>query len=213
MKATHTIDLGADILGRDGEKLGVVDSLVVDPTTGEMHSIVVRKGLLFPTDRILPVNVIERIDDDGVRVRISSEDVADLPEYLDKDYVWPPAGFYGQVGYMWPAASVYTTRSNELLIDEQVHQREPDAIILSEGTLVVDRNGDDLGHITEIASDDRGRVVGFKVEQGIFRHHERYIPAHFAAQAEDRIVRLKIDKESLEGITDPGDLEAGDGRL
>lgn len=212
MNVTRNIDLGADIIASDGEKLGVTDSLVIDPTNGEVHSIVVRKGLLFPTDRILSAHLIERVDDQGVRVSISSEDAAELPEYLDTDYVWPPAGFYGQVGYMWPAASVYTTRATDLMVDEQIHQRDPDAIILSEGTLAVDRNGDELGHITEIASDDLGRVIGFRVEQGFFRHHEQYIPAHFVDRAEDRLVRLSVDKQSLEGITGPADLEAGDAR-
>lgn len=207
MNVTRMIDLGADIIGSDGEKLGVVDSLVIDPTNGEVHSIVVRKGLLFPTDRILSAHLIQRVDDDGVTVSLGSDDAGDLPEYLDADYVWPPAGFYGQVGYMWPAASVYTTRHADLVLDEQIHQRDPGAVILSEGTMAVDRNGDELGHITEIASDERGRVVGFKVEQGFFRHHERYIPAHFVERAEDRLVRLTVDKESLEGITGPADLE------
>ncbi|HUG13605.1 MAG TPA: PRC-barrel domain-containing protein [Thermomicrobiales bacterium] len=208
MNVSRTIDLGVDVVGIDGVKIGVVDSVVVDPTTGEEQSIVVRKGLLFPTDRILPAQLIQRVDDDGVMVSISSGDASDLPEYLDANYVWPPAGFYGQVGYMWPAASVYTTRTSDLIVDEHIHQRDPDAIILSEGTLVVDRNDDDLGHITEIASDERGRVAGFKVEQGLFRRHEHYIPAHFIERADDRVVRLSIDKQSLEGITAPGDIEA-----
>lgn len=206
MNSTHTVELGTDIVGSDGKKIGVVDSLVVDPTNGDIHSIVVRKGMFFPTDRILSAHIIEHIDEDAVRVSISSDAAAELPEYIDNEFVWPPAGFYGQVGYMWPATSVYT-EANDLLVDDQIHQRDPNAIILSEGTRVVDRNDDDLGHITELATDDRGRVVGFKVEQGFFRHHERYIPAHFAASSEDRLVRLSIDKESLEGITAPGDIE------
>jgi uncharacterized protein YrrD len=207
MGMTQTIDLGSDVLGSDGEKIGVVDSLVVDPTTGDMQSIVVRKGLLFPTDRIIAARLIERISDDGVTIALSSDAAAELPEYMDTDYVWPPEGFYGQVGYMWPAASVYTTTVPDLMVDEQIHKRDPNALILSEGTLVVDRNGHEMGHITELATDHLGRVVGFKVEQGIFRHHERYIPAHFAARTEDRLVQLSVDKESLEGITAPRDIE------
>src|SRR5690554_4049695 len=67
------IDLGADILGSDGEKLGVVDSLVVDPTTGAVHSVVVRSGLFFPTDRIISAHLIQSISEDGIVVSMSSD--------------------------------------------------------------------------------------------------------------------------------------------
>ena len=64
MSATHIVELGTDIVGSDGEKIGVVDSLVIDPTSGDMHSIVVRKGMFFPTDRILSAHLIEHIGDE-----------------------------------------------------------------------------------------------------------------------------------------------------
>jgi uncharacterized protein YrrD len=201
MDEPQNIELGADIYSNDHHKLGSVDSLVVDPTSGKIQSIVLRKGLLFPADKILPAEMIARIEPDRVTVNVTRDDVDQLAEYLDTNYVWPPAGYYGHVGYMWPAASVYTTSATDLMVDEQIHERSPDAIILSEGTVVVDRDGEELGRITELASDDRGRVIGFKVEQGIFRHHEHYIPAHVVEAADDDMVRLSVDHAALERIT------------
>jgi len=194
------IELGSDIYGSDGEKLGVVDSLVVEPDTGEITSIVVRKGLFFPTDKILPASSATRVDDEGVHVNLTKDDVDQLTEYMDTEYVWPPAGYYGDGGYMWPATSTYTT---DLMVDTEIEERNPGAIILSEGTLVVSSDDEELGRITEMATDDRGRVVGIRVEEGFFRHHEHYIPAHFVASADDTIVRLNITKERVESITDP----------
>jgi uncharacterized protein YrrD len=200
------IDLGADIISKDGEKLGVVDSLVVEPHTGETQSIIVRKGLFYPTDRILPLDIVAGIEDGKVRVTITRDEAAELTEYMDTEYVWPPLGYYGGYGYMWPAANVY---DSELMVDNEVRERVPDAIILSQGTLVVDKSGDDLGQITEVASDDNGRVLGFKVEQGFFRHHERYIPANAIDTADDNIVKLRVDKATLENVTGPQNLELG----
>lgn len=203
---TMNIDLGADIIGTDGEKLGVVDSLVVEPDNGSIQAIVVRKGLFFPTDRILPVQMVTAVEGNKVRVNISKDDAEQLTEYMDSAYVMPPAGYYGGYGYMWPAASVYT---RDLMVDEQIRERMPDAIILSEGTLVVDRDGDEVGRITEIASDDRGRVTGFRVEEGLFRHHEHYIPANTVVKADDTIVQLSVDKGTLENVTGPHNLKLG----
>jgi uncharacterized protein YrrD len=194
------IELGTDIISADGHKIGVVDSLVIDPTTSEIESIIVRKGLFFPTDRILSASLVTGTGADGVTVSATRAQVENLAEYLDTNYVMPPAGFYGAPGYMWPSTTIYDAG---LMVDEQVHQRDPNAVILSEGTLVVDANGDEVGRITELESDARGRVVGFKVEQGIFRHHEHHIPAHFVSRADDSVIVLSVDKDSLEAATDP----------
>jgi uncharacterized protein YrrD len=200
------IDLGADIIGKNGDKLGVVDSLVVEPDTGETQSVIVRKGLFFPTDKIVPIDLVTGVEDGKVHVDLSSDDAAKLTEYMDTEYLWPPAGYYGGYGYMWPAANVY---ANDMMVDNEVHERNPDALILSEGTLVVDKNGDDLGRVTEVASDEKGRVQGFKVEQGIFRHHEHYIPVTSVDTAADNVVKLRVDKDTLERTTGPRNLELG----
>jgi sporulation protein YlmC with PRC-barrel domain len=193
------IDLGMDIVGVDGEKLGVVDSLVMDPKTGEVRSIVLRKGWFFPTDIIIPMQAVTAIDEQQVRVNFGKEDAENMTEYMDADYMTPPAGYFGTSGVFWPVANVYASNSS-LVVDDQIHERDPDAIILSEGTLVVDQDGEDVGRITELATDERGRVSGFKVEEGLLRHHERYIPAHFIAAADDNLVRLSAGKADLEEL-------------
>lgn len=194
------IELGSNIFGNDGEKLGVVDSLVVEPDNGAIQSVIVRKGLFFPTDKILPASAVTSVDKQGVHVNLSKHDVEQLTEYMDAEYVWPPAGYYGSYGYLWPATSVY---ANDLMVDEEVEERHPGALILSEGTLVVDTNNDEVGRITEMATDERGRVVGFRVEEGFFRHHEHYIPANLVKTADGAVVRLSVAKDRLESITGP----------
>jgi uncharacterized protein YrrD len=201
MQQEHTFELGMDIYSSDGEKVGTVDSLVVDPNSGRVQSIIVRKEFLFPVDKILPVDMVSSVDDERVTVNVTEHDVDQLAEYMDANYMWPPAGYYGHMGYMWPAAAVYANDMTDMLVDEQIHERSPDAIIISEGTTVVDRNGDDIGRVTELASDERGRVSCFKVEEGLFRHHEHYIPVHLIEAADDHVVRLSVDKDTLESMT------------
>src|SRR5687767_829921 len=103
------IQLGSDIIGSDGEKLGVVDSLVVEPDNGTIRSVIVRKGFFFPTDKVLPISSVTRVNEERVEVNLTKDDVDQLTEYMHAEYLWPPAGYYGTAGYMWPASSVYTT--------------------------------------------------------------------------------------------------------
>jgi uncharacterized protein YrrD len=201
----NEIELGADIVSADGEKVGVVDSLVIDPQNGTIQSVVVRKGFFFPTDKILPIAMIADVTEERVALNASAADIEGLTEYMDSEYVMPPAGYYGAPGYMWPSTQIY---NSDLLVDEQIHERMPNAVILSEGTLVVDVDGDDVGRVTELYSDDQGRVIGVKVEEGFFRHHDHYIPAHVITSADDNLVRLSVDKGTLESITSPEGLRA-----
>lgn len=193
-----TIELGADIIGSDGEKLGVVDSIVIDPAGGRERAIIVRKGWFFPTDKIVPMNLVERVEQGKVHVRLSQAEADQMMEYMDSDYVMPPAGYYGAGGYMWPATPYI---ASDLMVDDEIRERMPNAVMLSEGTMVVDKNDDELGRITEIASDGQRRVQGFRVEQGFFRHHDRYIPANLVESADDVVVHLSVDKGSLEDMT------------
>ncbi len=200
-----TIELGADIIGSDGEKLGVVDSMVIDPTGGRERAIVVRKGWFFPTDKIVPIDLVDHVEHGKVHVRLSRAEADQMMEYMDADYVMPPAGYYGAGGYMWPATPYV---ASDLMVDDEIRERMPNAVMLSEGTMVLDKDEDEVGRITEIASDAQGRVQGFRVERGFFRHHDRYIPANLVESADDVVVRLSVDKDSLADMTGPRIVDA-----
>jgi len=202
-----TIELGADIIGSDGEKLGIVDSIVVDPATRRERAIIVRKGWFFPTDKIVPIEQVTSVEEGKVHVRLTQAEADEMMEYLDTDYIVPPAGYYGAGGYMWPSTPFVT---QDLMVDDEIRDRMPNAIMLSEGTMVVDINDDEVGRITEIASDEQGRVQGFRVEQGFFRHHDRYIPITLVERADDVVVHLSVDKDTLTDVT--GDPNAASAR-
>src|SRR5690554_429353 len=53
---------GTDVLTADGDKLGEVERVVIDPRTREVTHIVVQKGFLFTEDRVLPIEVVDSSD-------------------------------------------------------------------------------------------------------------------------------------------------------
>ena len=48
------IELGARVLTAEGDEIGTIDKLILDPEGGDLHAIVVRKGLLFGRDIEIP---------------------------------------------------------------------------------------------------------------------------------------------------------------
>lgn len=204
MVENFNIDMGADIIGSDGEKLGVVDGLVMDPHTGEVRSLVLRKGLFFPSDLIIPMEAVKDAGPDRVTVDFGKNEANQMTEYMDSSFVVPPTGYYPATGvYYWPATNVWARDyAGNLTVEDEVGERDPDAIVVTEGTLVLDSAGDSVGRITELARDDAGRVSGFRVEEGFFRHHERYIPAQLITSADNNVVTLATTKSQLEELPD-----------
>src|SRR5436309_1374760 len=78
---------GADVLNANDEKVGKVDRVVLDPRSKEVTHLVVRKGALFKTDKVLPVGMVASTDPDRVRLRPDAEALAGLPDFEETHYV------------------------------------------------------------------------------------------------------------------------------
>lgn len=106
---------GLTVLDRDGEEIGSVDALVVDDTERRVRFLEVGSGGFLgigEEKRLIPVDAVARVDDDGVRVDTTREAVAggpaydpDVVEYSPDDY----GEYYGYFGYapFWAPGYAY----------------------------------------------------------------------------------------------------------
>jgi len=70
---------GADVFARDG-RIGKVDELLVSPTTEKISHIVLREGHIWDRKHItIPVSEIDRIGVDGVTLKLTIDEVNELP--------------------------------------------------------------------------------------------------------------------------------------
>jgi sporulation protein YlmC with PRC-barrel domain len=68
-----------DVLTGEG-KVGTVDELVVDPDSGNITHLLMRKGHLWgKKDVAIPVTAIDLVDDEEVYLKIDKEAVGALP--------------------------------------------------------------------------------------------------------------------------------------
>lgn len=74
-----------NISGRDGgSEIGQVDHLLVDPDSGEVSHLVIRKGLL-PYYPILSIAQVESVTDEAVSVSLRDGEIELLPRYKRRD--------------------------------------------------------------------------------------------------------------------------------
>jgi uncharacterized protein YrrD len=64
-------------------KLGEVHRLLLDPQTGRLRALVLKRGFIFKEEVILPVRHLAEIADDVVRVDISDEALSALRQYRE----------------------------------------------------------------------------------------------------------------------------------
>lgn len=65
------------------EKLGDVKRVLLDPEDNRLRALVIRRGFLLKHDVVLPVRYISELLDDLIRVEISNQELAELPEYRE----------------------------------------------------------------------------------------------------------------------------------
>lgn len=113
------INLGTKVVTADGKEIGKIDRLVVDPRTDRMQEFVVRKGFFVEHDTIIPIGEVEdRVgneDEETVHLRMTADQVKQLPDFVEHSYVAAPDGMYPGLfgdgvgagvtggGWLWPA--------------------------------------------------------------------------------------------------------------
>jgi sporulation protein YlmC with PRC-barrel domain len=70
----------------DGQEVGAIDRVVIDPETQAVTHVVIRQGWLFTEDKVAPVALIDQATADQVRLRADAGNLDDLPDFEETHY-------------------------------------------------------------------------------------------------------------------------------
>lgn len=85
MKFKH----GTHVYTSDERDAGTIDRVVVDPSTDEVRELIVRKGLLFTEDKVVPIHLVESATEDRVTLADTENELNSLPPFEERYYVAP----------------------------------------------------------------------------------------------------------------------------
>ena len=85
----------ANVYAANGDKAGVLDRVVIDPRTREVTHLVVQKGTLFRSDKVVPVTMVAEAVKDHITLTADAGQPDNLPDFTEEHYV--------QVGEEWTA--------------------------------------------------------------------------------------------------------------
>jgi sporulation protein YlmC with PRC-barrel domain len=79
---------GSEVLTNDGDKVGEVLNVVINPASHKPSSLVVRGGLMLPDDLQIPGDWIESCDDYGIKLNVARPAVEAFAATHGKDQAW-----------------------------------------------------------------------------------------------------------------------------
>jgi uncharacterized protein YrrD len=206
---------GSDVFTSTGEKLGTLRRVIIDPQTKEVTHVVVEKGFLFTTDRVIPVNRLETQNDERIALADTQQDFDQFPVFEESHYValdendhpvsevegaywYPPANLAwwrtgaSYMGY-YPPIPNYVLRTNQNIPEGTV--------ALEEGARVISNEGNHVGNIDQVVVDpEDNRATHFVVNEGLLFTNKKLIPVTWIGSIEEDEVRLSVGSGTLERL-------------
>jgi len=211
---------GADIYTAEGKRVGSLDRVVLDPRSKEVTGIVVRKGLLFGEDRVVPISLVATVTDEGnINLRPGAGDLEELPNFAETEYV--PSGVHGTpqdprvvdwtvdrsvywyppVGFTsWGAPAVVNQPVPEYVL-ETTHNIPEGTVALKRGAQVLSSDDERVGDVAEVLTEpEADRATHLVISEGLLLKEKKLIPTQWiSAVLEDRVI-LAVDAQVIENL-------------
>jgi sporulation protein YlmC with PRC-barrel domain len=208
-------NLDATIYSAGGDDLGKLERIVLDPGTGEISHIIVRKGWFFTEDRVIPIDLVDTASEDEIRLKDDIEDLEALPlfeesYFIDADpverdmnteearaaaaplYWYPPVA--SPVGFPAYYGRPYVTETERNIPD--------DTVPLKDNAPIFTKDGEEIGRVDQLFADEDGRVTHLLVSSGLIFTKRKMVPSHWISSVAEERIKLGVDSETLKWLPD-----------
>ncbi|MNR92318.1 PRC-barrel domain protein [compost metagenome] len=185
----------AEVRCLDG-RCGRLRRVVLDPRTADVTHLVIRIG--DGRDVVMPMAMVGCLTADAITLKVASDELKDLPDYLSTDYCLPTSDIthpYGEGCAILPLPDLGVFNPGPLRIE---HHHIPDGEIeLKAGIPVLCSDGE-CGEIDQLLIDpEQERATGFIVRKGFFFTHDVAVPLSWVRALDVDGVHLKASRDQL----------------
>jgi uncharacterized protein YrrD len=218
------IQIGRPVISKDGEKIGTVDRIVLDPDTRELVEIVVHHGVFFANDRIIEKQFIEGVDANGLLLSIDAAEAAEMPRFFETEYVIPapqelydtpyPIETFVNAGGMTTSPILWRTGYGgsrnrvaaqslfgySVVESGSIEVRDSLAaglVAITTGTDVIGSDGCRVGTVTELTYDEAGTLTGVVTSSGFVIHHHALVNGELVASITPEHIRLTVPADAV----------------
>jgi osmotically-inducible protein OsmY/sporulation protein YlmC with PRC-barrel domain len=203
---TFDFNIGAQVYCGE-EACGELLKVVVDPHKERVTDLIVQRGLLFKTDRVLPVSAVERTTGQDIYLSVSSDEVKDYPEYREVDFKKPAPGWGQTRQYKAEHTRCWTSPWGPAcqepvvpMVRQRVHENVPSTSeVIERGTPVLNVMGE-IGKVDHVLVDrESGEITHLVVRKGLIPEHP-IVPASAIERVSEEGVAIDVTKEALEEL-------------
>jgi sporulation protein YlmC with PRC-barrel domain len=197
----------------DGELVGRVERVVIDPLTNAVTHVVVRKGRFFTDDKVVPVEAIEsatperiELSPDVVHGELPSFETSHYVSYADDPEAVTTESELRARPLVWLGPYAVPTSLYTSMMQRVVERNIPErAVAVRSGATVFAVDGSEIGDFQHLLATDSGLVTHLvvTVAHGMIRMRKA-IPLNWVEDlAEDRI-RLGVRPHMVDALDDLG---------
>lgn len=201
---------GSDVILPNGEKVGEVKEIVMDPKTEEVTHVILEKGFLLTEDKVLPISVVKNANEDHVKLYELEIPLDDLPEYKEEQFVEVrEAGFerpvVGHHPFLFSYPPVGPYKEGEFGLrrykKEDVKNIPADVEPIKKGAKVVTLDGHHVGDVAEVIidsqTDDATHLV---ISKGLLLVEEKLVPFGWVREYDEEEIHLAVDKKVIKNL-------------
>jgi sporulation protein YlmC with PRC-barrel domain len=226
------MDLQKDamIVTHDGQEVGHLDRVAINPRSKEVTHLVVRKGRLFPVDKVIEMSYVDSVTPERIILRPELGDPEYLPPFQVKYYVgtnapmapdaglgrtFAPRGYWtapaGNIGGLGgvpvrgiPDSALPLPKLPPAGKELEVEQNVPDTTVaLKEGAKVVAEDGKAVGQVVRITADETtGTATHFVVTMGTVGKTHKAVPTDWIGDVQEKEVKLLVEADAVEQLSD-----------
>lgn len=205
---------GADVYSSQGEKLGTLERVVLDPETKEVTHLVIGKGFLFKTNKLVDMDMIDPTIEDKITLSSSKQQLENFQDFEETHYVdleqsenpgsdeLPASYWYPPINMVWwraggtdnpiyyPGMPAYVARTTQNIPEGTV--------ALEEGAKVVSADRKHIGNIKQLIVDPQdNRVTHLVINEGVLFKERKLVPVTWISEIDESEVHLSVASDFL----------------
>lgn len=208
---------GAKVYSADGERVGTVNGVVLEPDTKEVTNLLVQKGFLFKEDRVVPVSLVGPATEERVTLRQDADDLDELPLFEEADYVgadlgtvlgarsvgWTrPLYWYPGIGAWWSAGGV-AAYAKPPFVGETEKNIPEGTVALKVGANVIGSDGEQVGTVEQVFTETlEDRATHLLISEGLVLKDKKLIPTRWVNHVLESEVHLSVGSTFVERLPD-----------
>lgn len=203
------------VLNADGQELGRLARVVIEPKSNEVTHLVIRRGWLTVHDKVLPLERVEIGAEDGIIVRLTLDEFDQLPDLEEAQFVTVDESKLGkseETDAARPLPAIYwlpTSPHSPLLPNVSgptfratSHLNIPaGTVAVKEGAQVIARDGKRAGQVDEVLTADKGeRITYVLISSGQWVKEKKLIPISWIETLGENEVHLAVESGTIDRL-------------